>query len=586
SRSPLGSHFAASSTPRDVVVLPIPSGNWIATPDTTNIRHVGITKAALWEYIADRLSSLSCSHTISHSIPREESLILQHALHVVTAHFHFDGGSSRCNSSISLHPSAQNAPISGNTGEDHFVYHLRDLVQKHWKEVKPAFFTQLLLGEAYRATRTLSRASGNLYYQFLSMTDDRYQHQLMDDIKSSKESHQRLRARSVAGGGGGQQSQQFAPSSPRSTAAPLMGGSSSAVFDDQMPPVNSGCGGHVRAFSFRATDAKQKESSTSNTGDDWWIVRGIKLNFSIMGFFRGNQTLMIKRIPIADARQLFSSKVGSQQSSPTATPDVTKNLNGSNNSTNNSATKSGSAGLNPSAGGVGAHLHDIIKHRLEVVGVPDVKAHQIGVYYEQEVTRLIEDITQVITRKGKDELPARVQFYLLNHLILAVHSIGQRLTSDLAERFAQLAASSLPQVVVLAGIKSALYTPSVSVLDSSYSDVHDHILRAGIRYGQKLSDRDYAKALKTPRVPFTVASPQMLDFVRVRECGGCPSIYLSAAANGGRELELESDAHPSPIKSPSTRSEMVDTFAAVGNSSKILSELAHQTASLGSRENS
>lgn len=559
-RSPLGSHCVPNSASRDVVALPIPGGNWIAVPNTIHVHHVSLTKAKLWEYIADRLTSLSCTHQLSSPCgPREESLILQHALHVVTAHFQFDGSSSRCSSSNSLF---QSGPMSAPTaGEDHFAFHLKEVFRHHWREVKPAFFTQLLLGEAYRATRALAKANGNPYYQFLSMTDDRHQHQLLDDLRTSKESQQRQRARSTAGGGGTTQSQ-APPQSPRSTtAAPNLGsanlGSTNFGGDEpQTPHVGNGCGGYARATSFRNTDDKLKDVSVSNTYDGWWIVRGIKLSFTIRGFVFRKNTHLIVRIPIADARQLFSNGKSQQATSGAAS--------------NSGKFKGGSS----TAVATGpALLHDIIKHRLAGVGVPDAQANQVSILYEQEVTKLIDDIIQVVTKCGEGELPARAQFYLLNHLILAVHSIGQRLTSDLSERFAQLAASSLPQVAVLCGMKSGLYAPAISSLDYLYCDLHNQIVRSKVRFGQKLTDRDHASALKTARIPFTVASPEMLDFIRVRECGGCPSIF-SAAADG----TLQSPILVSP---PSARSDIRNTFAMIESSGRVTMETALRFAPNG-----
>lgn len=563
--SPLGSTFVQGAAHRDVVVLPIPSGNWIATPDAICIRHVGISKFAIWEYIADRLVSLGCvSSPLACSMARDECMMLNNAMHVVTAHFHFESNSSRMSAAGQTTGPSLSAPISGSAGEEYFANNLRDVLDEHWREIKPSFFTQLLLGEAYRATRTLSKAMGNPYYLFLSMIDDHYHHQLLDDIRTLKEHSQQraLGGRAARQGHHAHHQHTISPSSPRSTSAAP--GATGASFIDDVNPIGHqlcGCGGTVQATSFRITDEKVKESA-SNTDPDWWIVRGIKLNFTLFGMFSGkNRAHPIKRIMIADARQLFSSRGG--------------------------GAASGTAGL--AASGSSVSLHDTIRLRLEGAGVPSPKAAQIGAFYEQEATKIIEDTMYVITKK-EEELPARVQFYLLNHLMLAVHSIGQRLTSDLTERFARLAASSLPQVTVLSGMKAGLYTPAISTLDHAYPELHRRIQSSGIRFGQKLSDRDYAAATLTSRVPFTVASPHMLDFIRVRECGGCPSILLSAhpyarkrsdapddeTATGHDTVDVRRRNSATPVK-------YVDGASSFKQSSQMMFEAALLNAPVDSR---
>lgn len=414
-RSPcMTSSMTSHCFPRDysrdcAVTLPIPSGNWILTPDTTLVRRVGLLKSSVWVVIAEKLHD-SCA---SNSVVADPST-LHHALHVVSSHFPHVSGPRGIQATLPL----QSAQLS----QEYFANHLRELIGAYWREIKPPLLTQLIIGEAYQATRAVCKQIGNPYYLCMTMDDDKaLQVQLEDQ-------HQRARA---------------------------LRGAATAGWSS---------GGIVRTEAKRELDGRVKDLC-HNTDPDWWLVRGIKQNTTLFGKIKafGKSSVMpIQRISISDGAKMtrFSSMT----------------------------------------------YAELIAARLRSIGVPPQPSAQVATIFEQAVSKIVDEILEIVS-KPEEELHVRTQFHFLHHVSIAVHMLGVRCPTELTERFAMLAATTLPPVAMLHGIKSGLYTPSLHTLEKALREVSEKSCNFSSRFGSKLSEKDVAAAEATTRIPLAVASP-------------------------------------------------------------------------------
>lgn len=437
-----------------VVALPVPCSNWVFTPDTTAVRCVDLRKAELWHYIGERLDVLSQTTTSG----VVDATALHHALHVVTSHLPLVPRTPYPNSA----PGSSKMGLSAQRGEGYFANNLRRLIVSYWREIRPSFLTQLIIGEAYQATRLQCRGLGNPYFLCCAMSDDRALAQLIDDHQHRQRVLQFQRSRAI-----------------------------SHVNENPLSPSSTECG-LIRCDSKRELDSRVKEIC-HNTEDVWWITRGIKQTTSLIGRIKalGKPTfLQISRITLSDGvrndNNASTSSSLASTPSPSGVPTPT-------------AHPTTSSDRYPAYG-------DIIRSKLLAVGVPLQQAQQVSMVFDNAVSNIVDEILEIVS-KPDAEVPVRTQFHFLHHVSIALHMLGfRRLPPELVERFALLAANTLPIAALLHGVKSHLYHPPLPVLLKAFSDLNDRVQKFGCRYGQKLSERDFAAAEKTQPVPLCVSS--------------------------------------------------------------------------------
>ena len=242
------------------VTLPVPSGTWIFEPDTVRVMKVELDRQAVWKVIQSMLGDVENPH-VAPADPRH----IHNALHVVSCHVPMttsaplSGAARSVPSPISREGPLTNTSIALTASTDYFANQLGQLVQHHWRSIKPYFLAQLIVGEAYRATRDACKAEQNPYWLCIPMLDEKGIDMFIDETHHL----------------------------------------GSVAYD-------------ICVDVEQKRDAKVKELC-HNTDPEWWLVRGIKQHVSLFGKIKAlgkSSFTPIHRINLSDNRTSRNWQLG------------------------------------------------------------------------------------------------------------------------------------------------------------------------------------------------------------------------------------------------------------------------------------